>query len=82
MEILIKLKLSINDNRTALGGHFRVNYRNFKEDPNKEAARIAYKWILKINFEHGYTAKILNVTWNEENDITELVRKIDEAPFR
>lgn len=80
MEINIRVTLIINDNKTLLEGPFKVNTYPFLENPHQEAARVSYEWIKKINKETGHTAKILNVTYNNEHDITELVKKIEKAP--
>lgn len=80
MEILITVKLNINDNNTLLSGPFKVNTYSFLENPHQEAGQVAYAWIRKINKETGYQAKILSVVYNEENDITEIVKEIEKAP--
>lgn len=62
-------------------GIFPVNSYHFKQDPDQEAARIAHEWWKKIKKEMSYRAKIESVTYNEEIDITALVKKLDNIPL-
>ncbi|HWO76538.1 MAG TPA: hypothetical protein VNM69_11685 [Bacillus sp. (in: firmicutes)] len=87
MQILIKIQLSIEGTRSEYAGHFPVNNRKFKKDPDWEAAITAYQQIQKIKYETGYRkTEILKVTYNEDKDITELVKRVtpvikDDLPF-
>jgi hypothetical protein len=77
MRITIDVHLRINGTRTLKSSYFDV----YKEEliPN-----IAYDWIKQIRFETGYYGKdsiIERVVFNSDQDITLLVKRIDEAPI-
>ncbi|AGK52054.1 hypothetical protein B1NLA3E_01350 [Bacillus sp. 1NLA3E] len=48
---------------------------------------VAYEWIQQIKMDTGFRKTIIEkVTWNEENDITEIVKQlmpivVDDLPF-
>ncbi|MFD0051486.1 hypothetical protein ACFVHQ_19560 [Actinomycetes bacterium NPDC127524] len=62
-------------------GKFDVNAREFKKDPDKEAARVAYKWIREIKQASSHDLEILQVKYSEEKDITDLVKEEFMKPF-
>lgn len=75
MNILIKINYkSDSDSKLLQKASFPVNTYKFKQDPNKEAARVAYEWWKFVKREMSYRVRITEVTYNEGNDITELVR--------
>ncbi|HWO74985.1 MAG TPA: hypothetical protein VNM69_03585 [Bacillus sp. (in: firmicutes)] len=77
MKITISISLNIEETRIGNADSFPVNRWNFKKDPDWEAAIIAYQKIEKIKYETGYRkTEILKVTYSEDNDITELVKKV------
>lgn len=57
---------------------FPVNAKYFKEDSDQEATRVAFKWWKQIQRVMSYRARIETVTYNGENNITELVKQLDE----
>lgn len=75
MKIILKVDLNIEGSREMKAGEFSVR----KEDDIPAAA---YSWIRSIKMETGCReTEIERVTWNQENDITDKVRKIDDAPL-
>lgn len=87
MRVVIETMLNIEGNRGSSRGEFFVRDRDFKDDPNFAVAVVAYQWIQQQWRESGCRGMIIEmVTWNEENDITEDVRRIepvvmDDLPF-
>lgn len=88
MKVVIETYLNIEGNRGSRLGEFFVPDRDFKKDPNFAVAVVAYEWIQQQKSETGQRETIIEkVTWNEKNDITELVREIrpvlpeDNLPF-
>jgi hypothetical protein len=87
MRVLIEIHLTIDGVGNLVAGDFTVNNRDFKKDPDFACAVIAYEWIQKLKYDTGFRETTIDeVTWNQENDITELVRKIkpvikDDLPF-
>ncbi|EFV79579.1 hypothetical protein HMPREF1013_00178 [Bacillus sp. 2_A_57_CT2] len=79
--------LNIEGIRGSSRGEFFVHDRDFKDDPNFAVAVVAYEWIQQQWRESGCRDLIIEmVTWNEEIDITEDVRRIepvviDDLPF-
>ncbi|WP_428909455.1 hypothetical protein [Niallia sp. Krafla_26] len=57
-------------------GNFRVDDREFREVPDKAAAEVTLNWIKGIRRERGIN-NILKVTYNNEHDITDLVKDLD-----
>jgi hypothetical protein len=56
---------------------FNQIYSNEETLPEK-----IYAWIREIRMETGYReTEILRVFYNDVHDITEVIRKIDEAPL-
>jgi hypothetical protein len=87
MRVVIETILIIEGNRGSSRGEFFVRDRDFKDDPNFAVAVVAYEWIQQQWRESGCRDLIIEmVTWNEENVITEDVRRIepvvmDDLPF-
>jgi hypothetical protein len=80
MNITIKVIYRGYEARLMRRGSFPVNSFEFEIDPDQEAARVAYEWIKQIRRE-GHIEEIIEVFYNGENDITELVKEIDGAPL-
>lgn len=72
MQILIQLHYLVNGGKSLQQGDFKVNERNYKLDPDKEAAKVAYEFYKKVKREHVYDVLIFKVLYNG-NDITEKV---------
>jgi hypothetical protein len=87
MKVVIETILNIEGNRGMRRGEFFVHDRDFKTDANFSVAVVAYEWIQHQMKETGYRETIIEkVTWNENNDITEDVKRIrpivkDNLPF-
>ncbi|WP_394136873.1 hypothetical protein [Cytobacillus oceanisediminis] len=87
MRVVIETMLNIEGNRGSSRGEFFVRDREFKDDPNFTVAVVAYEWIQQQWRESGCRDLIIEmVTWDEENDITEVVKQIepivkDDLPF-
>lgn len=88
MKIIIETRLNIEGNRNMRRGEFFVNDRDFNADPHFTVGIIAYEWIEKQKAETGQRTTIVEkVIWNDEHDITELVKEIrplepvDDLPF-
>lgn len=86
MEISIRV-IYQSDSRLMQKASFSINIKNFKDDPDKEAARVAYEWWKQIKSDMSYRAKIVNVVYNEDIDITDRVMQLenqipgDNLPF-
>lgn len=75
MKIVLQVQLNIDGNIGTQGGDFTVR----KEE---DIPHLAYQWIKHIKMETGHRKTIiLKVTWNADNDITDLVRQLDAAPI-
>ncbi|WP_366160531.1 hypothetical protein ABXS71_16730 [Bacillus infantis] len=87
MNVLVEIQLTIDGVGSVSAGDFKVNNRDFKKDPDFACAVIAYEWIQKLKYDTGFRdTSIDEVTWNQENDITGLVKSIkpvikDDLPF-
>ncbi|MFP7445215.1 hypothetical protein SFC50_16120 [Bacillus infantis] len=88
MRVLIEIQLTIDGTGSVSTGDFTVNNQDFKKDPDFACAVIAYEWIQKLKYDTGFRETTIDeVTWNQENDITELVKTIkpiiadDNLPF-
>ncbi|MFJ7929591.1 hypothetical protein [Peribacillus sp. NPDC096448] len=59
-------------------GSFPVVNSEFKKDPDWTAAITAYEWVqqIKIKFAASKDFQINQVIYNEDIDITELVKKV------
>ncbi|MGG4267446.1 hypothetical protein [Peribacillus simplex] len=76
MNININVYLNVRDTNFYQSGSFPVWNSDFKKDPDWTAAIAAYEWIQQINKNMGTSVNIVQVIYNEENDITELVKKV------
>ncbi|MDQ0860022.1 hypothetical protein [Bacillus sp. V2I10] len=74
MQILITLHYFVADGKFRQSGDFKVDVRSYKEDPDKEAARVAYEWFREIRREFIYNVELYKALYNEI-DITEIVKK-------
>lgn len=77
MQIVIALHYFVNGVKTLRQGEFRVNIRNYEEDPDKEAARIAYDWLRKVRREYIYKVNFYKSLYNGI-DITEEVKQWEQ----
>ena len=75
MKVLIKVHYEYAGMKCLQKGNFPVNYRDYKQDPDKAAATSAVKWIMEISmmFPEMIVAKVL---YNEDIDITEEVNNL------
>lgn len=78
MNINIKVYLHSKDTRFFQSGSFPVLNTDFKKDPDWTAAIAAYEWIqqIKSNYAASKDFRIDQVVYNEDIDITELVKKV------
>lgn len=88
MNVVIQTVLNIEGIRGFSNGEFKIKPSDFKKDPDFAVAVVAYEWIQQQKRETGQRHTIIEkVTWNEVNDITEIVREIepvlpeDDLPF-
>lgn len=88
MKVVIETILNIEGNRGLRRADFFVKDREFKNDSDFAVAVVAYEWIQQQKSETGYRETIIEkVTWNDQYDITEIVRQIqplipeDTLPF-
>lgn len=78
MNINIKVYLHSKGTKFLQSGSFTVVNSEFKKDPDWKAAIVAYEWIqqIKIKFAASEDFRIDQVIYNEDIDITELVKKV------
>ncbi|MBG9585608.1 hypothetical protein [Cytobacillus firmus] len=88
MRVVIQTILNVEGNRGFRTGKFHVRESEFIKDPDFAVAVVAYEWIQQQKRETGQRDTIIEkVTWNQENDITQIVREIqpvipeDNLPF-
>ena len=88
MNINISIHLYAHGNNCFKGGSFAVMPSDFKKDSDWTAAIVAFEWIKQIKRELGFSDdfRITKVYYNEDIDITELVKKVepidhDDLPF-
>ncbi|USK44668.1 hypothetical protein [Cytobacillus oceanisediminis] len=87
MRVVIQAILNTEGIRGLRTGEFNVRDSEFKRNPDFSVAVVAYKWIQQHWKETGCRDMIIEkVTWNDENDITEDVKKVepvvkDDLPF-
>jgi hypothetical protein len=62
-------------------GSFPVNVKRYEKYPDHEAALVAYDWLKEIRKEASVT-EILEIMYNDDRDIIELVKKLDNARFQ
>lgn len=76
MRIHLEVHLSIDGNRGLKRGVFNVKRE-------ADIVQLAYNWVKYTKKETGYRKTIIEkVTWNEENDITDQVRQLDQVPIQ
>lgn len=75
MNIKIEVYLIANNSRFMQAGSFTVRTAAYKQDPNKEAARVARDWIKQIKRGMMYPIEIIKVFYDGKNDITELCKE-------
>lgn len=78
MNINIKVYLHSKGTRFLQSGSFTVVNSEFKKEPDWTAAIAAYEWIqlIKIKFAASDDFRIDEVIYNEDINITELVKKV------
>jgi hypothetical protein len=78
MYINIKVYLYSKGTKFLQSGSFPVHNLDFKKDPDWTAAIAAYEWIeqIIIKFAASDDFRIDQVVYNEDIDITELVKKV------
>lgn len=88
MKVVIQTILNVEGNRGFRNGEFHVRDGEFKKAADFAVATVAYEWIQQQKRESGQRHTIIEkVTWNEDNDITQVVREIepvlpeDDLPF-
>ncbi|ASV70167.1 MULTISPECIES: hypothetical protein [Cytobacillus] len=88
MKVVIMTKLNTEGSMGLRRGSFLISDYEFKKNPDWYIGIKAYEWIQQQIAEYGgRKTEIIQVTWNEENDITEVVKSIypimpeDDLPF-
>ncbi|MCK2005343.1 hypothetical protein MZM54_28720 [[Brevibacterium] frigoritolerans] len=78
MNINIKVYLHAKETKFLQSGSFSVLASDFKKDPDWTAAVAAYVWIqqIKSNYAASQDFRINQVVYNDDIDITELVKKV------
>ncbi|MEY8189543.1 hypothetical protein AB4X15_07680 [Peribacillus simplex] len=78
MNINIKVYLHSKENKLLQSGGFSVLSSDFKKAPDWTAAIAAYEWIqqIKNSFAASDDFRIDQVLYNDDIDITELVKKV------
>ncbi|MGG4200757.1 hypothetical protein [Peribacillus frigoritolerans] len=78
MNINIKVYLHSKGTKFLQSGTFPVVNSEFKKDPDWTAAIAAHKWIqqIKNNYAASEDFRIDQVVYNEDIDITELVKSV------
>lgn len=79
MNINIKVYLHSKGNKFLQSGSFPVLSSDYKREPDLTAAIAAYEWIqqIKVSFAASEDFRIDHVVYNDDNDITELVKKFE-----
>jgi hypothetical protein len=82
MQINIEIMYSVHDSSCMRRASFPVNVRKFRQDPEKEATRIAIIWLRNIKKEHGsFDLSVIKLTY-DQIDITDKVRDVQENGWR
>ncbi|MDM5358136.1 hypothetical protein [Peribacillus sp. ACCC06369] len=78
MNINIKVYLHAKETNFLQSGSFPIVPSDYRKDPDWTAANTAYEWIqqIKINFAASKDFRIDQVVYNDDIDITELVKKV------
>ena len=79
MNINIKVYLHSKGTKFLQSGNFPVPNADFKKEPDWTAAIAAYEWLqqIKTKFAASEDFRIDQVFYNEDIDITELVKKVN-----
>jgi hypothetical protein len=78
MHITIRIIYKGYSSRLMQRASFPVNAFEFEINPDKEAARVANEWIKQIRREI-HVEEILEVIYDDNKDITELVKALEKA---
>ncbi|MBT2686559.1 hypothetical protein J7I93_00015 [Bacillus sp. ISL-47] len=87
MKVVIETILNIEGSRGMRRGEFYVRDQDYKDHADFAVSIVAYEWIQQQRKETGFRETIIEkVTWNNQHDITEEVKKIqpvikDDLPF-
>ncbi|MRX54863.1 hypothetical protein GJU41_12845 [Bacillus idriensis] len=73
MQIVIDLHYFVNGVKSLQSGYFKVDVREFKNNPDKEAASVAHEWFRKIKRKYIYEVTLHRALYNEI-DITDLLK--------
>lgn len=74
MNVLIKLIYIGWESNIERKGTFPINKKQFEENNDLAVTAVAYHWIREIQRKENIS-KIIEVTYNRDHDITELVGK-------
>ncbi|MBM7691149.1 hypothetical protein JOC77_000554 [Peribacillus deserti] len=79
MQISLEVTMHAHGTRFLQKGVFPVNSKKFHQNPDHAAAQTAYEWIQKIKKQTGYATdtEIVKVVYNENIEITQLVKKME-----
>lgn len=77
MNIIIRIIYQGSAAKLMQRGSFPVNTKRFKENADQEAARVAFEWLKQIKREMHVNG-IVEVVYDGEKNITELVKKLDK----
>jgi hypothetical protein len=76
MELNFTVMVAIEGSRSLRFGRYKVDDLEFAIDPEGEAVKYGLQVYQNVKRETGYrNTQLLNVTYNDENDITELVKR-------
>jgi gamma-glutamyl-gamma-aminobutyrate hydrolase PuuD len=81
MDITIKIIYQGYAAKLMQRGDFTVNRKRYEKYPDHEAAYIAYDWLKEIR-KKGHVKEIIEVIYNDDQDITVLVKKLDNVRFQ
>jgi hypothetical protein len=75
--------VAIEGSRSLHFGRYKVNEHKFFINPYAEAARYGFQVYQRIKHDTGYrTTELLNVTYNGEYDITDLVKEVEKRSLK
>lgn len=80
MNITIRIIYQGYTSRIMRRAEFKVNMKRFNEDPDQEAARVAMDFLKMIRKE-GHIEGIIEVVYNDDKNITEIVKNMENAPL-
>jgi hypothetical protein len=81
MKIVIKIIYKVYGIKSMQCGAFPLNPKKFKEDPDQEAARVAFNWLKEIKREMN-VEEIVEVVYDGDQDITGSVKEFEQGPPR